>query len=218
MEAKEDHLVLVHKPLFADLETVKVEFVDLKKWRLSKQKPPEAVSAEKLEESLAKHTVAVSNELQRCQVTVALLTANKQCPEPPLTFVLRPNSIYLSTTVKKKHGLKLFPAGVVTKLNPRESEVGKVTVEAFGSTWHVQPFKGLQSLEQGAFWWIKEASAGEGNLEHSFVTVEGVKVPCLTNPGPIESSTQLLAIPRVSAADKAEGDDPQPKKKVKKAK
>lgn len=40
VEAKDEHLVLVHKPLFADPESVNVEFADLKKWRLSKQKPP----------------------------------------------------------------------------------------------------------------------------------------------------------------------------------
>ena len=88
-------------------------------------------------------------------------------------------------------------------------------VEAFGSKWHVQPLKGLQSLEQDPFWWIKEAAPGEGNLEYSSVTVDGVKLPYLTNPGPIDSATQLCAIPRDRAAV-GEGGESQPKKRPKK--
>ena len=165
-------------------------------------------------EHRAKTKAAVENEIHRCRVTTALLTASKEHSEPPVTFVLRPNNVFLSTSVKKKHAFKIFPVGAVSKLNPKDNEGGKVVVEAYGSKWHVQVFKGLQPLEQGAFWWIKEAAAGEGNLEHSFVTVDGVKIPCLTNAGPIESSTQLLSIPRVPACA-AEGDNAQPKKKAK---
>lgn len=212
VEAKDEHLVLVHKPLFADPESVNVEFADLKKWRLSKQKPPEALPQEKVAEHRAKTKEAVENELHRCRVTTALLTASKENSEPPVTFVLRPNNVFLSTGVKKKHAFKIFPVGAVSKLNPKDNEGGKVVVEAYGSKWHVQAFKGLQPLEQGAFWWIKEAAAGEGNLEHSFVTVDGVKIPCLTNAGPIGSSTQLLSIPRAGAA---QGDNAQAKKKAK---
>ena len=104
----------------------------------------------------------------------------------------------------------------MTKLNPKEFEAGKVILEAFGSKWLVVPFKGLQSLEQDPFWWIKEAGPGEGNLEYSSVTVDGIKIPCLTNPGPIDAATQLCVVPRDRAAV-GEGEDSQPKKKAKKA-
>ena len=78
---------LVHKPLFTAPETVNVDFADLKKWRLSKQKPPETVPVDKLEVHRAKKAVAMQDEMHRCQVSMALLTASKQGPEAPVTFL-----------------------------------------------------------------------------------------------------------------------------------
>lgn len=188
------HFHMVHNGTLEAPVQVQVAFEDGKKWKKTKNPTPILCGASYTRAALPQvHPVALI-EWEKLQVASALHKAHhSNSLNEKQAFAIHPSGLYTLQGFKKNQ-LKLVPLGHVSHWQAAKDPT--LGIQHFGKTWSITPWKQDTQLDSPEhplvpYFWVKKTK-DQHNLEWGQITCEGVKIPILSNPQPVEKEVQLL--------------------------
>lgn len=210
--------VFEHQPLFAPSVVVKDQLSALKKWKLTKKEPsmlcPESLCIARLPQNVK----SVQKDIEKATATQLLMEAymgNKVADESLLAFANYPSNLFLMKKAKKKE-VRLFPLGTLSAVAEQDKakileKTKNVVVYFQENPYLIQPFKTLSSFtnpEAGTlcpFFWVKTSEDLQKiNLQTTWITHKGLKIPILENDEALPAQTLLLKSSGPQSLDKVD--------------
>ena len=215
----------VHHPVGLPIVTLQVPLNEFSKWKVTKMLMPvtcPAIMAAKLH---PQQVASVTDDFAKIKASMALHELFGQHAANQVTFALHPQGLYTNQAIKKSKGLKLVPLGTLTKAKAINKNAHYI--EQGGHKWVINPFHAPQDFDDPKedstlvpFWWCKTTTdEDEVTMELTHMTLQGYKIPVLTNLFALDANTKLLYLkPALSNSNGKEPEEAMASKASKKAK
>lgn len=176
-----------------------MDISDLKLWKVFKGQPPEKCESAVATKLLVYNSSNLEEELLKAKVQMQVLEVCKKngIGADTLTFSNPPSAVWATKNLKKGE-LKLFPAGIVSKIKDGKVK-GKTIASCSGQSFAVSHFKTANDFTEGknevldVYQWVKTTDESEEvNMVKQSHTSERVQLPYLTNSRAVKVGEQLL--------------------------